>query len=51
MPGISITSYYGDKVNLMVNHGGKIDPGKHQVKMKLTVDWESYETSIEDEVK
>ncbi|MBS7609858.1 hypothetical protein KEJ36_00970 [Candidatus Bathyarchaeota archaeon] len=51
MPGMSVTSYYGDEVYLMVNHGGKIVPGKHQVKIRLTVDWESYETMIEDEVK
>jgi hypothetical protein len=50
-PGMYVTSYYGDEVYIMVNHGGKVGPGKHQVNLKLRVDWETYETTIEDEVK
>jgi hypothetical protein len=50
-PGMYVTSYYGDEVYITVNHGGKVGPGKHQVNLKLRVDWETYETTIEDEVK
>jgi hypothetical protein len=49
--GMYVASYYGDEVYVMVNHGGKLGPGKHRVNLWLRVDWETYETVIEDETK
>ncbi|MCD6444036.1 hypothetical protein J7L70_03415 [Candidatus Bathyarchaeota archaeon] len=50
-PNMYVTSYYGDEIAILINHGGEVKPGKHKVTLKISVNWETYETTIEDEVK
>jgi hypothetical protein len=47
-PYVYVSTGYGDKCFIEVDHGGKVKPGKHKVKVIVDTPVGSYTTEFED---